>query len=187
MHPLNTSPPKLKCLFMNQHVAKRTKGLSDFLWLCFLYTPLKQTRPSLSHPPISIVLRSSSVKILRPGLFFTFLRLKRTSSYSPTSSSRDHFVMLFSFSQSHLWLSAPHVCKTKRWQYTVSERTMQTNFPQCSSLQKGQFCFLLRACRLHFKDRVRFRRAFDACDGTNDILRKEKRPQRVWRSLCLHL
>lgn len=96
MHPLNTLA-QLKCFFMNQqyHVAKRTKGLSDFVWLCLLYTPLKPN-PALSHSPISVVRHSSSVKALKiyvPDFFFTFLPLKGTVSYLPTLQYHSRCVM----------------------------------------------------------------------------------------------
>lgn len=65
MHPLNTLA-QLKCFFMNQqyHVAKRTKGLLDYVSLSCLYTPLNP-HPVISLPPISVALHSSSVKALK--------------------------------------------------------------------------------------------------------------------------
>lgn len=87
MHPLNTLA-QLKCFFMNQqyHVAKRTKGLLDYVPLSCLYTPLNP-HPVISLPPISVALYSSSVKALKiyvPHFFLPLLLFKGTLSYLPT-------------------------------------------------------------------------------------------------------
>lgn len=187
MHSLNTSP-QLKCLFMNQHVAKRTKGLSHLLWLCSLYAPLKQTRPRFIT---SSNLHSAAHFLCKnwcPGLVLHL------------SAFEKDFVLL-----THLQLSGPlynvfHIrpippltllslfTPGKQIDGNILQVRGHSKLTfQCFSLQTGQFCFLLQACGLNFKDGVRFRRAFDACDGMNDTLRGKKRPQWVWRSLRPYL
>lgn len=101
MHPLNT-PAQLKCFFMNQqyHVAKRTKGLLDYVPLSCLYTPLN-LHPVISLPAISVALYSSSVKSLKiyvPHSFLSLLLFKGILSYLPTLSVFQHSFVIPLFS-----------------------------------------------------------------------------------------
>ena len=101
---------------MNQHyhVAKRTKGLLDYVPLSCLYTPLNP-HPVISVPPISVALHSSSVKALKiyvPHFVLPFLLFKGTLSYLPTLQ---HFFLLALFSlRSHsiLPLTLLYSCTT---------------------------------------------------------------------------
>lgn len=143
MRPLNAFP-QLKCFFMNQHVAKRTKGLSDFLWLCFLYAPLKQTRPRFITSSNLYSAALFLCKILCPRLFLHLSAFKRDGVllthppvlWPPCNARR--CPVFFSHLANPTFDSALtlFVWKTNRQQYTVSARTMQTNFFSLQTCQK---------------------------------------------------
>lgn len=79
-HPLNTLA-QLKCFFffMNQqyHVAKRTKGLLDFVLLSCLYSPLNP-QPFISQSPIS-----AALKMYVPHLFCFLKKGGHCPTYLP--------------------------------------------------------------------------------------------------------
>lgn len=172
--------------FMNQqyHVAKRTKGLSDFVWLCLLYVPLKPN-PGLSHSPISVVRHSSSVKALKiyvPDFFFTFLPLKGTVSCLPTLQC--YSCSVFPSDPPHPIFDSALILFFffENISVIVMPSYLRQHF-QCSNVSKSEFCIPLAFLLLWFQGRnTRVRRAVVERANLNDTLKKN---YLFWGHFCL--